>query len=173
MDDERLRNPPGPGQPDYFYELLERIRDIRASERRVYLRVREIWRWRRTRARRSGDAGGFPDDPEQTAFCRDRQNGAGADRGAGQRERAQYGAGQLEGWHGSQERCLRGEELSAGRRSHRVEPHRRHVPLWASSIEDLLNLRYDGITQRLDYREHVSLLTRLRNERCRGVLFGA
>ncbi|HNO32028.1 MAG TPA: RhuM family protein, partial [Anaerolineales bacterium] len=27
---------------DYFDELLERIRDIRASERRVYLRVREI-----------------------------------------------------------------------------------------------------------------------------------
>jgi hypothetical protein len=42
MDDERLRNPPGPGIPDYFDELLERIRDIRASERRVYLRVREI-----------------------------------------------------------------------------------------------------------------------------------
>lgn len=42
MDDERLKNPPGPGAPDYFDELLERIRDIRASERRVYLRVREI-----------------------------------------------------------------------------------------------------------------------------------
>jgi hypothetical protein len=42
MDDERLKNPPGPGVPDYFDELLERIRDIRASERRVYLRLREI-----------------------------------------------------------------------------------------------------------------------------------
>lgn len=42
MDDERLKNPPGSGVPDYFDELLERIRDIRASERRVYLRVREI-----------------------------------------------------------------------------------------------------------------------------------
>jgi hypothetical protein len=42
MDDERLRNPPSKGQVDYFDELLERIRDIRASERRVYLRVREI-----------------------------------------------------------------------------------------------------------------------------------
>ena len=42
MDDERLKNPPGPSVPDYFDELLERIRDIRASERRVYLRVREI-----------------------------------------------------------------------------------------------------------------------------------
>ncbi len=45
MDDERLKNPPV-GQsvmPDYFGEMLERIRDIRASERRVYLRVREIF----------------------------------------------------------------------------------------------------------------------------------
>lgn len=45
MDDERLKNPPIAGSspvPDYFDELLERIRDIRSSERRVYLRVREI-----------------------------------------------------------------------------------------------------------------------------------
>ena len=45
MDDQRLKNPPveGSGAPDYFDELLERIRDIRASERRMYLRVREIF----------------------------------------------------------------------------------------------------------------------------------
>jgi hypothetical protein len=42
MDDERLKNPPGPGVPDYFDELLERIRDIRASEKRVYLQLRNI-----------------------------------------------------------------------------------------------------------------------------------
>jgi hypothetical protein len=42
LDDERLKNPPGPDSPDYFDELLERIRDIRASERRMYLRVRDI-----------------------------------------------------------------------------------------------------------------------------------
>ena len=42
MDDERLKNPPGKGHTDYFDELLERIRDIRASERRMYLRLREI-----------------------------------------------------------------------------------------------------------------------------------
>ncbi len=42
MDDERLKNPPGKGHTDYFDELLERIHDIRSSERRVYLRVREI-----------------------------------------------------------------------------------------------------------------------------------
>jgi hypothetical protein len=42
MDDERLKHPPVPGAgvPDYFDELLERIRDIRASERRMYLRMR-------------------------------------------------------------------------------------------------------------------------------------
>jgi len=45
MDDERLKHPPIPGSgvPDYFDELLERIRDIRASERRMYLRVTEIF----------------------------------------------------------------------------------------------------------------------------------
>jgi hypothetical protein len=45
MDDERLKHPPvdGSGVPDYFDELLQRIRDIRASERRMYLRVREIF----------------------------------------------------------------------------------------------------------------------------------
>ncbi len=46
MDDERLKNPDISGTsavPDYFDEMLARIRDIRASERRVYLRVREIF----------------------------------------------------------------------------------------------------------------------------------
>jgi hypothetical protein len=43
MDDERLKNPPGPGHADYFDELLERIRDIRASERRFYQKVLDIY----------------------------------------------------------------------------------------------------------------------------------
>ena len=43
LDDERLKNPPGPGVPDYFDEMLERIRDIRASEKRMYLQVRDIF----------------------------------------------------------------------------------------------------------------------------------
>ncbi|MBF7957109.1 virulence RhuM family protein [Rahnella victoriana] len=45
MDDTRLKNPPV-GQsvvPDYFDEMLERIRDIRASERRIYLRIKDIF----------------------------------------------------------------------------------------------------------------------------------
>ena len=43
MDDERLKNPPGPGQTDYFDHLLARIRDIRSSERRFYQKVLDIY----------------------------------------------------------------------------------------------------------------------------------
>ena len=42
LNDERLKNPKKFGQ-DYFDELLERIRDIRASEKRVYMKVRDIF----------------------------------------------------------------------------------------------------------------------------------
>ena len=41
LDDERLRNPDG--RPDYFDEMLERIRDIRASEKRFYQKVRDLF----------------------------------------------------------------------------------------------------------------------------------
>ena len=41
FDDERLKNPDG--KPDYFDELLERIRDIRASEKRFYQKVKELF----------------------------------------------------------------------------------------------------------------------------------
>lgn len=43
MDDERLKNPSGDGQKDYFDEQLERIRDIRSSERRFYQKVLDIY----------------------------------------------------------------------------------------------------------------------------------
>lgn len=41
MDDERMKNPDG--RPDYFDELLARIRDIRASEKRFYQKVRDLF----------------------------------------------------------------------------------------------------------------------------------
>ncbi len=41
MDDERLKNPDG--RPDYFDELLARIRDIRASEKRFYQKVKDLF----------------------------------------------------------------------------------------------------------------------------------
>jgi hypothetical protein len=67
MDDERLKNPPvrGSAAPDYFDELLERIREIRASERRMYLRVREIF---------ALAADYEPSDPECTRFFQIMQN---------------------------------------------------------------------------------------------------
>lgn len=43
LDDERLKNPPGKGQTDYFDELLARVRDIRSSERRFYQKVLDIY----------------------------------------------------------------------------------------------------------------------------------
>lgn len=67
LDDERLKNPPVGDSvlPDRFGELLERIRDIRASERRMYLRVREIFALAADYA---------PSLPETTAFFRIIQN---------------------------------------------------------------------------------------------------
>ena len=41
MDDERLKNPDG--RDDYFDELLARIRDIRASEKRFYQKLRDLF----------------------------------------------------------------------------------------------------------------------------------
>ena len=67
MDDERLKNPPVGDSvlPDRFGDLLERIRDIRASERRMYLRVREIFAMAADYA---------PTLPETTTFFRIIQN---------------------------------------------------------------------------------------------------
>lgn len=42
MDDERLKNPDG--RVDYFDELLLRIRDIRASEKRFYQKIRDLFK---------------------------------------------------------------------------------------------------------------------------------
>ena len=67
MDDERLKNPPVGKSvvPDYFDDMLERIRDIRSSERRIYLRVLDIF----TMA-----ADYRPSDKETTQFFRVIQN---------------------------------------------------------------------------------------------------
>lgn len=41
LDKDRLKNPDG--RPDYFDELLEQIRDIRASEKRFYQKLRDLF----------------------------------------------------------------------------------------------------------------------------------
>lgn len=42
LDSERLKNGPKFGK-DYFNELLEKIREIRASERRFYQKITDIY----------------------------------------------------------------------------------------------------------------------------------
>lgn len=62
MNDERLKNP---GDFDYFDELLARIREIRASEKRFYQKVRDLFAL-------STD---YRDDPEATGvFFAETQN---------------------------------------------------------------------------------------------------
>jgi hypothetical protein len=65
MDDERLKSPLSSGLTDYFDELLERIRDIRSSEQRVYVRVREIL---------ALAADYMPSDPEAQVYFQTVQN---------------------------------------------------------------------------------------------------
>ncbi len=43
MDDERLKQGNQVFGKDYFEELLERIREIRASERRFYQKITDIY----------------------------------------------------------------------------------------------------------------------------------
>lgn len=43
MDDERLKNPQQSFGKDYFEEQLERIRDVRSSERRLYQKITDIY----------------------------------------------------------------------------------------------------------------------------------
>lgn len=43
INEERLKNPDAFGAFDYFDELLEKIRDIRASEKRFYQKVRDLF----------------------------------------------------------------------------------------------------------------------------------
>ena len=43
IDDQRLKNPPGPDTQDYFDDLLERIRDIRSAEKVFYRKILDIY----------------------------------------------------------------------------------------------------------------------------------
>jgi hypothetical protein len=62
MNDERLKNP---GGWDYFDELLARIRDIRASEKRFYQKVRDLF---------TLSADYRPDDRDAQLFFAETQN---------------------------------------------------------------------------------------------------
>ncbi len=130
MDDERLKNPPGKGHIDYFDELLERIRDIRSSERRVYLRVREIL---------ALAADYEATEPETQVFFQTIQNKlhfaatgkTAAELIAERADSSQPNMGLIDGVarrRGAQRRCAGGEELPARGRDRGIEPAGGYVP---------------------------------------------
>jgi hypothetical protein len=127
MDDERRRNP-GPDVPDYFDEMLARIRDIRASERRMYLRVRDILAMAADYAPSEAETQvvfqimqnklHFADGADGTrAHCK--QSGCHA---------AEHGAHGVEGRSRAQKRRGSGQELPEGTGDRRAHSHRGDVP---------------------------------------------
>jgi len=59
LDDERLKKNKGVFGKDYFDELLERIREIRASERRFYQKITDIYALSVDYAAKSPETAGF------------------------------------------------------------------------------------------------------------------
>lgn len=98
IDDERLKNPPIPGTTPltaHFDELLERIRDIRASERACTCASRMFLPWRLTMCRPERKRRSFQLNSEQTVLCHYRTQCCGIDDDAGRRISAQHGVDQL------------------------------------------------------------------------------
>ena len=97
LDDERLKLNKRFGK-DYFDELLERIREIRASERRFYLKITDIYEQCSIdydpNAEITQDV--LQDRAEQAALGRDRQDGRRDHRRAGRRREADDGVDHLE-----------------------------------------------------------------------------
>jgi hypothetical protein len=90
LDDERLKG--NSSLVDYFDELLARIRDIRASEKRVYLRVREIFfTGSGLRPQKRGCASILCHHAKQDALCRHWQNRGRDSRRAVRCKQSQYG----------------------------------------------------------------------------------
>ena len=95
MDDERLKNPDG--RPDYFDELLARIRDVRASGKRFYQKVRDLF------ALSSDYDGGdkatqmfYAETQNKILFCDNRKNDCRNNSKPCQCKRTKYGTYQLE-----------------------------------------------------------------------------
>ncbi len=82
MDDERLKNPDG--RPDYFDELLERIREIRASKKRFYQKVRDLFALSSDYDKTDkATQMFFCRNPEQITLCRHPANRSGNHHGTG------------------------------------------------------------------------------------------
>ena len=80
LDDERLKQGRQVFGKDYFDELLERIREIRASERRFYQKITDLYALAVDyEAERAVDEGIFRLGAKQTALGHHRADGGGID----------------------------------------------------------------------------------------------
>ena len=103
MDDERLKNP---GDWDYFDELLERIREIRASEKRFYQKVRDLFSLSVDyKDNEKASVLFFAGGAEQTSVRRNPANSRGTDRQQGGCTEAEHGADSVERLPGSKTGC--------------------------------------------------------------------
>lgn len=107
LDDERLKEGRNLGA-DYFDELLDRIRDIRASEKRFYRKITEIYApVRRLRPQCGNHPRVLRHRPKQTPLGHPRPHRRRTHHRTGRRRQAQHGAHGLERRQGPQRRCHR------------------------------------------------------------------
>ncbi len=126
MDDERLKNP---GGWDYFDELLARIREIRASEKRFYQKIRDLFAL--STDYRSDDRDAqlfFAEVQNKLLYAVTRQTAAEIVVARRRSRCAQYGTDQLERFARPQARRDYREELPRGGRNRYPEPPRRDLP---------------------------------------------
>ena len=116
LNDERLRNPREFGT-DYFDELLERIRDIRASEKRVYQKVGvsegqgDFRTLGGLRQQKSDCPELLQVGAEQAGICRHWLHCAGTHCQAGRCIQGQHGAHLVQGGQGAPGRCDGSQKL--------------------------------------------------------------
>ena len=107
LDKDRLIN----GQifdEDYFDHLISEIQEIRASERRFYQKITDIY------ATAADHKGFFRHCPEQNALCRPWQHCRRGHCGKGGPYKKTYGVdllAQCPGWKDRESRCLHRQEL--------------------------------------------------------------
>ena len=125
MDDERLKNP---GDWDYFDELLARIREIRASEKRFYQKVRDLFALSDDYQASDSAAQQFFAEVQNKLLYAVTQKNRRPDRCRSQQSGCpEHGANRLERQPRAQAGCHRRQELPDCRRSGYAQPSRRHL----------------------------------------------
>lgn len=118
MDDQRLKNP---GGWDYFDELLERIREIRASEKRFYQKVRDLFALSSDYQSREKETQLFFAEV-QNKLRRHRTDRRRTHCRPFRRNRSEHGIARLQRFARPQAGCDRCEKLSHRRRNRHPQP---------------------------------------------------